>query len=188
MSNWWWRDRRAEITGRRPIDYDLKFYSEYARMAVGKPSRAERFVKLFIWSSLFFYAAWCVFDRNMGTYPTTVLSAQATNLNVAPGENLYVHFELVRNKICEFDLAWSVRDASGRNYSFVEPHRNATGSTGPDSSTRPFSMPTELSPGRARLRLISSWACPANFYEAIYPKTLILPDIYFNVTAPKGEP
>jgi hypothetical protein len=159
---------------------DEKFYARALAILVG-PSRrmalAMRACNLAYWVSVMAALGWLAAQAIDRQPPVVVHAAELLTPRLRPGEPVRVAYTLTRLKTCATDLNWAIYDGAGEIHSFGPVHVEATGPPGRETYTRAWTTPTEAAPGVGRLRVILAFQCPGNYLQALYPVTLVLPDL-----------
>ncbi len=164
---------------------DERFYAQALSILVGPTRRAlvvMRLVNLAYWVAVLGALAWLfsqVIDR---ASPVEVHGATLLTPDIRPGQPLRVRYQFTRRRTCETDVSWSVFDGAQEVTRFGPVHSSAGGRPADEDVVHVWSTPVSAAPGQGRLRVIYAYQCPGNYLHAIYPVTLILPDILFAIT------
>ena len=159
---------------------DEQFYARALAILAGPTRRVAvvlRICSLVYWLAVIGALGWLlsqVFDRDP---PVIMRSTTLLTPTVAPGEPARVAYVIERKRTCETDISWSIYDGAEEIHRFGPLHVAASGPPGPDRFIRAWPTPTNAASGRGRLRVILAFECPGNYLQAIYPVTLVLPDL-----------
>jgi hypothetical protein len=162
-----------------PTD-DEQFYARALAILVGPSRRLAvlmRACNVVYWLSVIAALAWLAsqaFDRQV---PVVVHSATLVSTHVRPGEPIRVSYALTRLRTCATDLTWSLYDGAQEIHHFGPIHVEAAGPPQSESYTRAWATPGDAAPGAGRLRVVLAFQCPGNYLQALYPVTLVLPDL-----------
>ena len=165
---------------------DEQFYARALAILVG-PSRrmalVMRVCNMAYWLSVTAALAWLmsqVVDRRP---PVVIHEARLLTPVIAAGDPVRVAYDLTRERTCETDVTWSLYDGATEIHRFGPQHVAAPGLPGPETFVHAWPTPTDAAPGEGKLRVVLAFACPGNYLQALYPVTLVLPDLAVRITA-----
>ena len=105
---------------------------------------------------------------------------------VAPGGELRIHYNLVRNALCLTTTYPSIIASDLIERRYPSTSQPAFGPIGPDERIIRYTLPENTPPGPARYRLIFQFEC--NWTQRIWPEVLVMPDLEFMVVAAPATP
>lgn len=103
------------------------------------------------------------------------------------GDLLKIEQRVTRYEVCATKSEWTIYDSAGNKISFPLGETPASGNVGTEKPfTRSLKIDktmgnNEVKPGIARARLVLGWQCPGNYYQAIFPKTRVYDDLFFEI-------
>ena len=165
---------------------DEQFYARALAILAGPSRRVALFLRLcnlIYWAAVICALGWLcaqIIDRQA---PVVIRSATLLTPQIAAGEPVRVSYVVSRLRTCETDVTWSVYDGVGEIHRFGPLHVSAPGLPGMDSFIRGWATPGNAAGGNGRLRVVLAFACPGNYLQAIYPVTMVLPDLPFTIVA-----
>jgi hypothetical protein len=163
---------------------DEQFYARALAILVGPSRRMALFMRacnLAYWFSVVAALSWLAAQALDRQVPVTIHAATLLTERVKAGEPIRVSYAVTRRRTCATDLSWSVYDGVGEIHSFGPLHVEAAGMPETETYTRAWATPADASPGTARLRVVLAFQCPGNYLQAIYPVTLVLPDLTVHI-------
>jgi hypothetical protein len=159
---------------------DEQFYARALAILVGPSRRMALYMRacnLAYWFSVFAALSWLAAQALDRQVPVVIHSATLLNARIRPGEPIRVSYSVTRRRTCSTDLAWSIYDGAQEIHTFGPLHVEAAGVPGSETYTRAWPTPADAASGPARLRVVLAFQCPGNYLQAIYPVTLVLPDL-----------
>jgi hypothetical protein len=166
------------------LDTDEQFYARALAILVGPSRRMALFMRacnLAYWFSVMAALTWLSAQAVDRQAPVIVHSATLLTDRIRPGEPVRVSYAVTRIRTCATDLTWSVYDGAQEIHSFGPVHVEAAGLPATETYTRAWATPVNAAPGLARLRVVLAFQCPGNYLQAVYPITLVLPDLPFAI-------
>jgi hypothetical protein len=160
--------------------HDEQFYARALTILIGPSRRMAvimRICNMAYWLSTMAALGWLmsqVLDRQV---PVIVHAAVPLSSHVRPGEPIRVSYAVTRLRTCATDLTWSLYDGAQEIHRFGPVHIEAAGPPQSETYTRGWATPGDAAPGEGRLRVVLAFQCPGNYLQALYPVTLVLPDI-----------
>lgn len=168
---------------------DEQFYARALAILVGPSRRLALFLRicnLLYWAAVIAALGWLVSQALDRQPPVQVRNVTLLTPSVTSGEPVRVSYDVVRRRTCETDVSWSIYDGAQEIHRYGPLHVAAPGLPGLDSFVHAWPTPSDASPGRGRLRVVLAFACPGNYLQAIYPVTLVLPDLSIELL-PRGS-
>ena len=166
---------------------DEKFYARALAILVG-PSRrmalAMRACNLVYWISVMAALAWLTSQALDRQSPVVIHAADLLTSHIRPGEPVRVSYDITRRRTCVTDISWSFYDGAGEIHNFGPLHIEAAGPPARERYTRAWATPPDAAAGNGRLRVVLAFQCPGNYLQALYPVTLVLPDLPIRVDPP----
>lgn len=163
---------------------DEKFYARALAILVG-PSRRMALVmracNLAYWISVMAALGWLAAQAIDRQPPMAIHAADLLTPRIRLGEPVRVSYAITRHRTCATDLTWSIYDGAGEIHSFGPLHIEAAGAPGRETFTRAWATPAVAAPGSGRLRVVLAFQCPGNYLQALYPVTLVLPDLPIHI-------
>lgn len=169
-----------------PPTADEQFYARALTVLVGPSRRLAalmRVVNLLYWMAVLAALGWLFSQGVDRTPPVTLRETTLLATTVKPGDPLRVRYGFTRHRTCEVDTSWLVFDGAQEVTRFGPVHSSATGAPGEETVVRAWPTPATMATGQGRLRVVSAYACPGNYLHAIYPITVVQPDLPFTVGA-----
>jgi hypothetical protein len=159
---------------------DERFYARALAILVG-PSRRfallMRTCNLAYWAAVISALAWLFSQAVDRRTPVSVVNVALLTPRVVAGEPVRVSYEVLRERTCETDVSWSIYDGAQEIHRFGPQHVAAPGLPGHESFVHSWATPANAAPGGGKLRVVLAFECPGNYLQALYPVTLVLPDI-----------
>ena len=159
---------------------DEKFYARALAILAGPSRRMAllmRVCNLAYWATVMAALAWLVSQAIDRRPPVTIRAVTLLTDTVTAGEAVRVSYDVTRERTCETDLSWSIYDGLQEIHRFGPQHVAAPGLPGQETFTHAWPTPMDAAPGRGKLRVVLAFECPGNYLQALYPVTLVLPDL-----------
>ncbi len=165
---------------------DEQFYARALAILAGPTRRMAllmRLVNVAYWVGVLSALGWLVGQGLDRSPPVTVVATTLLTPAVRSGEPVRIRYAFTRHRTCETDTSWLVFDGAQEVTRFGPVHASASGMPGDETLVRSWSTPAGMAPGQGRLRLVTAFACPGNYLHAIYPVTVVQPDVPFTIPA-----
>ena len=167
---------------------DEQFYARALTILVGPGRRMAlvmRLCSIAYWLAVLAALAWLLSQALDRQPPVRMRRVTLLSPTVAAGEPVRVAYAVSRLRTCETDVNWSVYDGAQEIHRFGPLHVAAAGLPGEDEFVHAWPTPGNAAPGRGKLRVVLAFACPGNYLQAIYPVTVVLPDVPVDITPPR---